>query len=148
MKQSVIFFKLGAWFLLGVGFGHALLIDILPRYGIFIFQVEGYEALVSQLRNVLVVFQIGETTFYDAWQGFSIWMGVSLIFLGLTNLIVIRDLKFFPLTYKRLCLVNFAMAGTLCFLLIQCFFIGPIIGSLTAAVSFLIAFSLAKKALG
>ena len=143
MTTDQRFASAAAWVLILWGVGHNVVIDILPlAFGLYLYDVD--PASLEQMRQTALRFPfMGETTMYFAFYGLSVWLGVSLTFFGVLNLIVARSDQ--ERVSRRVVYV-FDIALAVVFLAIAaiCFFVIPVLGATLALLLF--SFALATSA--
>ena len=139
------FASAGAWVLILWGVGHIVVIDILPLvFGVYLYEVD--PATLEQMRDTVVRFPfMGETNMYFAFYGLSIWFGVSLISVGVLNLIFARSDR--GRTSRRaVYAVDIAFATAFLAIAAICFFVIPVIGATLALLLYLLAFVTSARA--
>ncbi len=106
-------------------------------FGVYLYEVD--PAAFEQMRNTVLRFPFtGETTMYFAFYGLSIWFGVSLISVGVLNLIFARSDQ--GRTSRRaVYAVDIAFATAFLAIAAICFFVIPVIGATLALLLFLLA---------
>ena len=138
MTTDQRFASAAAWVLILWGVGHNVVIDILPlAFGLYLYDVD--PASLEQMRQTALSFPfMGETTMYFAFYGLSVWLGVSLTFFGILNLIVARSDQ--ERVSRRVVYV-FDIALAVVFLAIAaiCFFVIPVLGATLALLLFSLA---------
>ena len=138
MTTDQRFASAAAWVLILWGVGHNVVIDILPlAFGLYLYDVD--PASLEQMRQTALRFPLmGETTMYFAFYGLSVWLGVSLTFFGILNLIVARSDQ--ERVSRRVVYV-FDIALAVVFLAIAaiCFFVIPVLGATLALLLFSLA---------
>ncbi len=139
MSTDQRFASVAAWVLILWGVGHNVIIDILPLvFGVYLYEVD--PATLDQMRSTVLRFPFtGETTMYFAFYGLSIWLGVSLISVGVLNLILARSDR--ERTSRRaVYAVDIALVTAFLAIAVICFFVIPVIGATLALLLFLLAF--------
>ncbi len=121
------------------------MIDILPLvFGVYLYEVD--PATLEQMRRTVLRFPFtGETTMYFAFYGLSIWFGVSLISVGVLNLIFARsDRK--RTSRRAVYAVDIALVTAFLAIAAICFFVIPVIGATLALLLFSLAFVTSVRA--
>ncbi len=134
-----------AWVLILWGVGHSVVIDILPLvFGVYLYEVD--PATLEQMRSTALRFPFtGETTVYFAFYGLSIWFGVSLISVGVLNLIFARSDQ--ERTSRRaVYAVDIALVTAFLAIAAICFFVIPVIGATLALLLYSLAFVTSARA--
>ncbi|MCZ6807923.1 MAG: hypothetical protein O7F08_13280 [Deltaproteobacteria bacterium] len=139
------FASAAAWVLILWGIGHNVVIDILPLvFGVYLYEVD--PATLEQMRDTVVRFPfMGETNMYFAFYGLSIWLGVSLISVGVLNLLFARSEP--GRAFRRaVYAVDIALAMAFLAIAVICFFVIPVIGATLALLLYLAAFVTSARA--
>ncbi len=139
MSTDQRFASVAAWVLILCGVGHNVTFDILSLvFGVYLYEVD--PATLEQMRSTVLRFPFtGENTMYFAFYGLSIWLGVSLISVGVLNLILARSDR--ERTSRRaVYAVDIALVTAFLAIAVICFFVIPVIGATLALLLFLRAF--------
>ena len=145
MSTDQRFASVAAWVLILCGVGHNVTIDILPLvFGVYLYEVD--PATLEQMRSTVLRFPFtGETTMYFAFYGLSIWFGVSLISVGVLNLIFARSDR--ERTSRRaVYAVDIALVTAFLAIAAICFFVIPVIGATLALLLYSLAFVSSTRA--
>ena len=139
------FASVAAWVLILWGIGHNVAIDILPLvFGVYLYEVD--PTILEQMRQTVLRFPFtGETTVYFAFYGLSIWLGVSLISIGVLNLIFAGSDR--EQTSRRaVYAVDIALVAAFLAIAAICFFVIPVIAATLALLLFSLAFVTSARA--
>ena len=145
MSTDQRFASAAAWVLILWGVGHNVIVDILPLvFGVYLYEVD--PASLEQMRSTVLRFPFaGETTVYLAFYGLSIWLGVSLISVGVLNLIFARSNR--ERTSRRtVYAVDIALVTAFLAIAAICFFVIPVIGAMLALLLYSLAFVTSARA--
>ncbi len=145
MSTDQRFASVAAWVLVVWGVGHNVTIDILPLvFGVYLYEVD--PATLEQMRSTVLRFPFtGETTMYFAFYGLSIWLGVSLISVGVLNLIFARSDQ--ERTSRRaVYAVDIALVTAFLAIAAICFFVIPVIGATLALLLYSLALVTSARA--
>ena len=130
----------GAWVLCLWGAGHIITVDVLPLvFGVYLYEVDA--GLLEQMQHSAFRFPLlmGETTAHRAFYGFSVWHGVSLISLGLLNLVAARRAGLDRRGRTMVYAIDVGLSGAFLVISWICFFALPVVGGALALVIFALA---------
>ena len=138
MTNEKRFAAAASWVLICWGVGHATLIDILPLvFGVYPYDAD--PALFEQMRESAFRFPYtGRTTAYLAFYGLSIWLAVSLIAVGVLNLLLARSNIDQP-SRRRIYLADIVIVAAFLIIASICFFAIPVIGGVLALILYSLA---------
>lgn len=135
MSRHRPLFRAGAAVWIAGGVGHFVLIDALTLHGRTRVAelVPHTDLLVTMQKTTLAFGPLGSTTVFLATAGFSIWVALSLAFLGLAYLLLSRQDAVTLLPFTRLGIV---VSVTFCLVAVTCFIVPPMIGAVAATALF------------
>ena len=121
------------------------MIDILPLvFGVYVYEVD--PATLEQMRRTVLRIPFnGETTVYLAFYGLSIWLGVSLISIGVLNLIFAGSDRERS-SRRSIYAVDIALVTAFLAIAAICFFVIPVIGATLALLLYSLAFVTSARA--
>ena len=139
------FASVASWVLILLGVGHIVLIDVLPLvFGVYVYEVD--PATLEQMRRTVLRIPFnGETTVYLAFYGLSIWLGVSLISIGVLNLIFAGSDRERS-SRRAIYAVDIALVTAFLAIAAICFFVIPVIGATLALLLYSLAFVSSTRA--
>jgi hypothetical protein len=132
---SRIYFKLGTAILIAGGIGHFVLVDLATWWNdTDLSTLVPHADLFKTMRGTVLDFGfMGRTTVYHATAGFSVWVALSLVFLGVTFFLVARakELRLRPFAWLGLVvsIAFFAVSAV-------CFIVPPTIAAFAAVALF------------
>ena len=135
MPRDRFFFRAGAAVWIAGGVTHFVLIDVLTLHGrtqVSEFVPRG-DLLGTMEKTTLTFGVLGSTTAFLATAGFSIWVALSLAFLGVAYLLLGRQDGVILLPFTRL---GVMISATFCAVAATCFIIPPMIGAVVATALF------------
>ncbi len=134
------FAAVGSWVLILWGIGHNVVIDILPLvFGVYLYDVDS--TVLALMRQSIFRFPLtGQTTAYLAFYGLSVWLGISLILVGLLNLVIVRSDGIGRRSRRLIYALDVVLATVFLIIAAICFFAVPVAGGLLALVMFLLAY--------
>ncbi len=138
--------RAGAWVLCLWGAGHIITVDVLPLvFGVYFYDVDA--GLLEHMQHSRFRFPLlmGETTAHRAFYGFSVWHGVSLISLGLLNLVAARRAGLDRRGRTMVYAIDVALSGAFLVISWICFFALPVVGGALALVIFALALAAACR---
>ncbi len=130
--------RAGAWVFILWGIGHAVFIDVLPlAFDTFLFEIHDRDRVLPIMRETEVSFPVpGRTNVYLAFWGFSIWLGLSLVALGVLNVLLLRIRPVSASTLRGVYAVDLAAAIGFLVIATICFFSIPVLGGVLAVALF------------
>ena len=130
--------RAGAWVFILWGLGHAVFIDLLPlALDVHLFDIHDRDRVLPIMRETEVRFPVpGRTNLYLAFWGFSIWLGLSLVTLGVLNLLLLRIREVAKSTLRGIYVVDLAAAIGFLVIAAICFFSIPVLGGVLATALF------------
>ncbi len=130
--------RTGAWVFILWGIGHAVFIDVLPlAFDTFFFEIHDRDRVLPIMRETEVSFPVpGRTDMYLAFWGFSIWLSLSLVTLGVLNLLVLRIREVSASSLRGIYAVDLAAAIGFLVIATICFFSIPLLGGVLAVAMF------------
>ena len=140
MSTSQRFASAGSWVLILWGLGHLVFVDILPLvFGVYLYDVDS--TFLAQMRESIFRFPLtGQTTAYLAFYGLSVWLGISLILVGLLNLVIVRSDGIGRRSRRLIYALDVVLATVFLIIATICFFAVPITGGILALVMFFVAY--------
>lgn len=138
MPRNRVFFRAGAVTWIVGGIGHFALVDVLTlhcRTGISEFIPHG-DLLDTMEKTTLSFGVLGATTAFLAAAGFSLWMALSLTFLGLAYLLLSRQGGVVLRPFTRLGIV---VSATFCALAATAFIYPAALGGALATALFVLS---------
>lgn len=135
MLPHRLFFRAGAGVWIAGGIGHFVLVDALTLHGrTRVSQFIPHADILGTMENTTLTFgALGWTTAFLATAGFSVWVALSLVFLGLAYLLLSQQegIRLQPFTRLGVVVsvVFGAVAGT-------CFIFPAAVGAVVATVLF------------
>lgn len=140
MPPRRLFFHAGVATWIVGGIGHFALIDVLTLHGrtrMSEFIPDG-EILDTMEKTTLSFGLLGSTNFFLATAGFSVWLGLSLAFLGVAYLFVSRQDGIALRPFVRLGVV---ISATFCVVAATCFIFPASLGAAVATALFVASLS-------
>ena len=138
MESNQKFGLAGAWVFIIWGIGHAVFVDLLPLvFDTYLFEIHDRELILSMMRETEMSFPVpGHTDLYMTFWGFSIWLCISLITLGVLNVLLLRSQTVSVSTLRRIYAVDLAASIGFFVIATICFFSIPILGGTLAVLLF------------
>ena len=134
----------GAWVLCLFGAGHIVMVDVLPLvFGMYFYDVDAESLEHMQRSRFRFPFFMGETTMHRAFYGFSVWLGVSLISVGLLTQVAARPAGLDRRGRVMVYAIDVALSGVFLVISLICFFALPVVGGGLALVMFALALAAA-----
>ena len=130
----------GAWVLCLWGTGHIVMVDVLPLvFGVYFYDVDA--ALLEHMQESRLRFPLlmGETTAHRAFYGFSVWLGVSLVSLGLLNFVTLGRAGLDRRGRTMVYAIDVALSSIFLVISVICFFALPAVGGALALLMFALA---------
>ena len=140
MPARRLFFHAGAATWIVGGFGHFALIDVLTLHGrtrVSQF-IPNAEILDTMEKTTLSFGLLGSTSVFLATAGYSVWVGLSLAFLGVAYLLVGRQYGIALRPFARLGMV---ISATFCVVAATCFIFPATVGAAVATALFVASLS-------
>lgn len=138
MSRRRFFFRAGASIWIAGGIGHLVLIDALTLHGrTRVSEFIPHADLLDTMEKTTVNFgALGSTTAFLAFAGFSLWVPLSLAFLGLTYLMLsAQD----GIQLRPFIAVGVVISATFCAVAAACFIYPPTIGAIFATGLFVVS---------
>jgi hypothetical protein len=138
MPQRRFFFRAGAVTWIAGGIGHFALVDMLTlhgRTGVSAF-IPHADLLDTMARTTLSFGALGSTRAFLATAGFSLWVALSLAFLGIAYLLLSRQDGVVLRPFTRLGVV---ISATFTAVAAACFIYPPTLGALLATALFAVS---------
>jgi hypothetical protein len=138
MPRRRFFFRAGAVTWIAGGIGHFALVDVLTLHGrTRVSEFIPHADLLDTMEKTTLSFGVlGASTAYLVTAGFSLWVALSLAFLGLAYLLLSRQSGVELRPFIRL---GVAVSATFCALAATCFIIPPTLGAVLAMALFAVS---------
>lgn len=138
MPQRRFFFRAGAATWIAGGIGHFALVDVLTLHGhTRVSEFIPHADLLDMMEKTTLSFGVlGASTAFLATAGFSLWVALSLAFLGLAYLLLSRQDGVVLRPFTRLGMV---VSGTFCALAATAFIYPAALGGALATALFVVS---------
>ncbi|MCK6544205.1 hypothetical protein L6Q79_16170 [bacterium] len=126
--------------------GHFVIVDI----SLWILETEYIrwipESLLSQMKTTVLDFGLlGQTTFFKAFSGFSLWVVFSLISIGLYNWFIFKYLPFGHILRLRSLIIGLVTSTIFLIVAIICFIYPAMIGGALGVFFFILGIKEEKE---
>ena len=138
MSRHQRLFAAGSWVWIFWGLGHLSFIDLLPNaFDTWLFDIARREETFNAMRKAAVTFLFpGGSNLYLGFWGFSVWMGISLVAVGLLDQVIARSPSLDLVTRRRIYALNACLALVFLVIASTFFFAIPILGGSLALAFF------------